>query len=102
MVQNKRKKAIRKQTVDGDRPLISVIMPAYNAERTIAGAINSILAQTYENWELIIINDGSDDRTQEIIEKFYDKRIQIQVSRISYPKKLHSQTGWNVSGSKLG
>ena len=41
--------------------LISVIMPAYNAERTIAESVRSVIAQTYENWELIVVNDASED-----------------------------------------
>ncbi|MBN2922412.1 MAG: glycosyltransferase family 2 protein, partial [Lactobacillus sp.] len=48
-------------------PLISVILPAYNAERFLEEAIDSILAQTYKNFELIVLNDGSTDRTEEII-----------------------------------
>lgn len=50
-------------------------MPAFNSERTIAGSINSILTQTYKNWELIIVNDGSEDRTEEVVKKFKDRRI---------------------------
>jgi glycosyltransferase involved in cell wall biosynthesis len=57
-------------------PLISVIMPAYNAEAYITQAINSILSQTYSNFELIILNDGSTDQTEEIVQSFSDKRIQ--------------------------
>ena len=56
-------------------PLVSVILPAYNAENTIAEAIKSIIDQTYNNWELIVINDGSSDRTEDIILSFTDKRI---------------------------
>ena len=48
-------------------PLISVLMPAYNAEDYIKDAIKSVLAQTYENWELIIIDDRSTDNTPSII-----------------------------------
>ena len=48
---------------------ISIIMPAYNAEKTITRAIDSIQRQTYKNWQLIIVNDGSKDATQEIIQK---------------------------------
>ncbi len=50
-------------------------MPAYNAERTIAGAINSILTQTIEDLELVIVDDGSTDRTAEIVRQFDDKRL---------------------------
>ena len=55
--------------------LISVIMPAYNAEKYIGEAINSILSQTYTNFEFIIINDGSTDKTEEIIQSYDDNRI---------------------------
>lgn len=56
-------------------PLVTVSMPAFNSERYIAEAIESILAQTYQNFELIIVDDGSTDRTREIIESFTDPRI---------------------------
>ena len=56
-------------------PLVSVILPVYNAENTIAEAIKSIIDQTYSNWELIIINDGSSDKTEDIILSFTDNRI---------------------------
>ncbi|WKK67356.1 glycosyltransferase family 2 protein [Lutimonas zeaxanthinifaciens] len=57
--------------------LVSVIMPAYNAEKYIEQAINCIIRQSYVNWELIICDDGSIDGTREIIESFalMDKRI---------------------------
>lgn len=48
---------------------ISIIMPAFNAEKTITRAIESIQKQTYKNWQLIIVNDGSKDATQEIIQQ---------------------------------
>ncbi|OWF66155.1 hypothetical protein B6A14_02860 [Polynucleobacter hirudinilacicola] len=56
-------------------PLVSVIMPAYNSELYIAEAIQSILNQTYENIELIIFEDGSSDKTRQVIEGFADLRI---------------------------
>jgi len=52
------------------KPLVSVIMPAYNAEKWIAEAIDSILNQTYENIELLVYNDGSTDGTQRIISNY--------------------------------
>ena len=58
-------------------PLISVIMPAYNAEKYIEESIKSVINQTYTNIELIIVNDCSKDKTQEIIDKWSkeDSRI---------------------------
>lgn len=47
--------------------MISVIIPAYQAERTIERAVNSIQRQTFQDWELIVVNDGSTDRTLEIL-----------------------------------
>ena len=57
------------------KPLISVLMPAFNAALHIQAAIESILAQTYSNFELIILNDGSTDETKTIVLKFKDPRI---------------------------
>lgn len=61
------------------KPLVSVIMPAYNAERYIAEAIQSILDQTYSRFELIIINDCSQDHTLDVVKRFAlkDKRIKV-------------------------
>ncbi|MCT7993937.1 glycosyltransferase [Laspinema olomoucense] len=58
-------------------PTISVIIPAYNAEKTIQETIESVLNQTFQDFELIIINDGSTDRTLEIISSISDKRITV-------------------------
>ena len=59
------------------RPIISVMMPTYKHEHFIRRAIASLRAQTFNNWELIIINDASPDRTEHIIQEYSeDKRIQ--------------------------
>lgn len=59
-------------------PLISIITPAYNAEKYLAETIESVLQQTYSNWELLIVDDGSTDKTAHIIQEFLkqDNRIQ--------------------------
>ncbi|MEH1934003.1 MAG: glycosyltransferase [Nostoc sp.] len=56
-------------------PLVSVVMTTYNHEKYIAEAIDSVLNQTFTNFELIIVNDGSSDRTDEVIRSFQDSRI---------------------------
>ena len=58
-----------------DKPFISVIVPTYQCERFIPSAIVSVLNQTYRNFELIIVDDGSTDRTAEIIKTYTDNRI---------------------------
>jgi teichuronic acid biosynthesis glycosyltransferase TuaG len=64
--------------MDETKPLVSVIMPAYNAGRFISQAIDSVLNQSYHNWELLIVNDGSSDNTTEIVKRYSDKRIQFR------------------------
>ncbi|MEE8149752.1 MAG: glycosyltransferase, partial [candidate division Zixibacteria bacterium] len=56
-------------------PLVSVIMPAYNAAEYITEAIKSVLNQTYKDYELVVINDGSTDRTEDIVLGFKDEKI---------------------------
>lgn len=55
---------------------VSVVIPAYNHERFIGPAVESVLAQTHTDLELIIIDDGSTDRTAEVIHRYQDERIQ--------------------------
>lgn len=55
--------------------LVSIIMPSYNTARFIDKTIESVLKQTYKNWELLIVDDCSTDNTDEIVSKYDDKRI---------------------------
>lgn len=59
-------------------PLVTVLMPVYNGEEYLHEAIESILNQTYCNFELLIINDGSTDHSVKIIESFHDPRIRLE------------------------
>jgi glycosyltransferase involved in cell wall biosynthesis len=58
-------------------PLISIILPTYNGSEKIARAISSVIAQSYSNWELLVISDGSVDNTASLVESFsaHDPRI---------------------------
>lgn len=58
-----------------DNPLISIILPTYNRAGFLPAALQSVLAQTYERWELILVDDGSTDETVEIVKQFDDSRI---------------------------
>ena len=58
-------------------PRVSILLPAYNAERYLREAIDSMLSQTYQNFELLIIDDGSKDRTAEIVRSYTDERIRF-------------------------
>lgn len=57
--------------------LVSVIMPSYNTAQYISNSINSVLSQTYTNWELLIVDDCSTDNSLEIINSFKDQRIRV-------------------------
>jgi glycosyltransferase involved in cell wall biosynthesis len=60
-----------------EKPLFTIIIPTYNHGKFIARAINSVIAQSFSDWEVIVINDGSTDNTQEIVDGYCltDKRI---------------------------
>lgn len=62
---------------------ISIILPVYNSEKTLSRVINSIINQTYKNYELIIINDGSTDNSDQICKKYSEKYSQIKYIKIN-------------------
>ena len=71
-----------------EKPLVSVIIPTFNAEKYISDTIQSVQNQTYQNWEIILVDDGSTDETKTIITQFLaDERIQF------YPLEKNSGTG---------
>jgi glycosyltransferase involved in cell wall biosynthesis len=59
-------------------PLISVVMPVWNGERYLAEAIESVLAQTYSHFELVIVDDGSEDRSGAIIARYADSDARVR------------------------
>lgn len=59
------------------KPLVSIIVPTYNDEKYISETINSILSQTYKNFEIIVVDDCSTDKTVVILDSFNDPRIRI-------------------------
>lgn len=65
--------------MDEKEPLVSVITPAFNAERFIHETIESVLAQTYNNWEMIIVDDCSTDNTKQIVQSYAAKDNRIKL-----------------------
>ena len=66
-----------------NKPLVSVLMTAFNREKYIAEAIESVMSSTYQNWELIIVDDCSKDKTVEIAKSYEvkDKRIKVYINK---------------------
>ena len=58
-------------------PLVSIIMPVYNTDKFVSEAILSVIGQSYAQWELLIINDGSTDASLDIIQAYQDSRIRV-------------------------
>ncbi|WP_240924308.1 glycosyltransferase [Thermococcus sp. 21S7] len=63
------------------KPLVSIITPTYNHEKYISECIESVLSQTYPHWEMIIIDDGSTDRTPEIVRRYVESDDRIHYLR---------------------
>ena len=59
--------------------MISIITPVYNAEKFISSMIDSVLVQTYQDWELILVDDGSKDASAEICKEYAAKDTRIRV-----------------------
>ena len=62
-----------------NQPLVSIIMPVYNCEKYLQESIESVLSQSYQNWELLIVDDGSRDRSLSIIESYVEKDSRVQL-----------------------
>ena len=59
------------------KPFFSIILPTYNQSDFLKKSINSILSQTFQNWELLIIDNNSTDNTDNVIQSFQDNRIKV-------------------------
>ena len=65
--------------MENKNDLVSIITPLYNGERFVSATIESVLAQTYPHWEMIIINDGSTDHSAEIVQSYVDRDNRIKL-----------------------
>lgn len=96
--------------------LVSVLLPAYNAEKFIASAIDSVLNQSFQNFELLVLDDGSTDGTRELVRKYRDKRVKyiecphnfiatlnkgIDLSRGKYIARIDADDLMNVDRLKI-
>lgn len=79
-------------------PKISICLPFYNAERYIGEAIESVLAQTFSSFELLLLNDGSSDNGMDVVNRFTDERIRCIQCEHDYIKTLN--TGLDLSQGK--
>jgi glycosyltransferase involved in cell wall biosynthesis len=86
-----------------DKALVSIIVPAYNAATTIRQTLNSVLAQTYQEFEVIIVDDGSSDATGAIVEEFAAKDARFQFVRQSNAGvgAARNTAIWNAHGEYI-
>ena len=78
----------RPRAVSGPQPLISIVLPTYNGSRYLREAIESCLIQTYQNWELILVDDCSTDATPAIIAEYVAHDSRIKLIRHAHNMKL--------------
>ncbi len=78
-----------------NQPLVSIIVPSYNVSKYIGTAIDSVLAQTYSNWELLVTDDASTDDTCDIVEQYVAKDHRVHLYRLS--KNMGAGTARNNS-----
>ena len=85
------------------QPFISIVMPAYNAEKYIGHSIRSVLDQTYSNWELIVVDDGSTDATAEAVQRAVngDQRIRYLFQQNGRLGKARNTGVMNSKGSLI-
>lgn len=66
-----------------DKPLVSIITPSYNSTKFIPATIESVLAQTYQNWEMLIVDDCSKDESRNVIRKYTEKDARIKLIELT-------------------
>jgi len=82
------------------KPIISVTVATYNRAHLLTRAINSVLSQTYQDFELIIVDDCSTDNTQEVVKSFKDNRIVYHRHEKNKGYLAARNTGWNLAQGK--
>src|SRR5688572_15476095 len=72
-------------------PRVTVAVPTYNGQAFIEEAIASVLAQVFDDFELVVVDDGSDDATLAIVSRFHDPRLRVE----AHPVRLGLVENWN-------
>lgn len=81
------------------KPLVSIIVPTYNRAHTLGRTLSSILAQTYDRFEIIVVDDGSTDDTTSLLQNFTDNRIRVIKHEVNKGVSAAKNTGLNnISG----
>ena len=80
-------------------PIISIVLPVWNGQKYLAGAIESVLNQTYEDWELILVDDHSSDKTPEIVDSYIRRDSRIMGVRNSQNLRLPKSLNVGFSNS---
>ncbi len=85
--------------LSGESNLFSIIVPAFNSHKYLSGTIESLLTQTYENFEIIIVDDGSTDETFQIAVEFAkkDSRIRVIQHKVNRGESAAINSGWKIS-----
>lgn len=83
------------------KPLVSIVMTCFNSENTLQDAISSIINQSYHNWELIFVDDGSTDQSLKIVNQILDDRIKIFSLNRNYGRGFSYQKGLNEASGKF-
>ena len=78
---------MQSHTINDAFPIVSVVIPVYNAEKYIKQTIDSVLAQTYDYWEIICVDDGSSDKSLEIIRDYVKKDNRVKLIQRNVPQK---------------
>ena len=82
-------------------PLVSVCMPCHNAEKYVGEAIESVLNQTYQNIELIVVNDGSTDRSGEVLQQYVGKGVKVIPEKCGSASKARNRAFREAQGEYI-
>ncbi len=77
------------------KELISIVVPVYNAERFIRETMDTVLAQTYPHWELLLVEDGSSDKTVAVIEQYIEEKKEGRIRLIRQPSNMGAAAARN-------